>query len=72
MFDVKKKTVRLDVGKVQDLEAYDAILNNPACTIIREIKEKLTEKEIGDEGQITSFKEYLILIVTYQTAEIME
>jgi hypothetical protein len=72
MFNVKKKTVRFDVGKTQDLEAYDAILNNPACTIIREIKEKLTEKEIGDEGQITSFKEYLILIVTYQTAEIME
>jgi len=72
MQNVVKKTERFDVSNPKELLAYDAILNDPNCIIIREIKEKLCEKEMGDEGRITSLKEYVLLIVTYQRSEIME
>lgn len=66
MYNAQCKTDKFDLNNPKDLERYDAILNDPACTIIKEHKEKLTEKEMGDEGRITSMKEYLVLIVTYQ------
>ena len=72
MFNVERKTERFDLSSRKDLDAYDAILNDPSCTIVREIKEKISEKEMGDEGRITSIKEYLLLIVTYQRKAIME
>lgn len=72
MYSTINKTKRIDVGVTKDLETYDAILNNPNCSIIREIKEKITEKEVNEEGNITNIKEYLILIVTYQEKILME
>lgn len=72
MFNVVNKTITIDLNNKQDLLEYDNILNDPSCTIVKEVKEKLTEKELGDEGRITSFKEYLLLIVTYQRRIIME
>jgi hypothetical protein len=72
LYSTINKTKRIDVGVTKDLETYDAILNNPNCSIIREIKEKITEKEVNEEGNITNIKEYLILIVTYQEKILME
>lgn len=72
MYNVINRTEKFDLINPKDREAYDRILNDPTCTIVRELKEKLTEREMGDEGQITSFREYLILVVTYQKRVIME
>lgn len=72
MYDVVNKTEKFDLNSRQDLEAYDRIINDPSCTIIKEVREKLTEKDLGDEGRITSFKEFLYLFITYQKRIIME
>ena len=72
MYNTINRTRRFDVGIPKDLEAYDAIINNPNCSIIREIKEKITQKDINEEGNIVSINEFLILIVTYQEKILME
>jgi hypothetical protein len=72
LYNTINRTKRLDVGIPKDLETYDAIINNPNCSIIREIKEKITQKEVNEDGNITNIKEYLILIVTYQEKILME
>ncbi len=66
MYSTVNKTERFDLSNNEHLKQYDCILNDPACQIVREIKEKISEKEMGDEGQITGIKEYLLLVVTYQ------
>lgn len=71
MFDVVNKTKRFDLSRDRDLEEYDAIINDPSCMVIREIKEKLTEKEEDGEGNTLHFREYLLLIVTYQKRTMM-
>lgn len=71
MYNVVNKTEKFDINNKKDLEAYDAILNDPSCIIIKENREKMTEKEMGDEGRITSMKEYLLLVVTYQKRSIL-
>jgi len=72
MYNVVNKTERIDLGSKKDLEAYDQILNDSSCVIVKEIKEKLTEKDLDSEGNVTSYREYLILIVTYQRRIVME
>lgn len=66
MYSVVNKTETFDLSKIDHLKQYDRILNDPACQIIREIKEKISEKELGSEGQLIAIKEYLLLVVTYQ------
>lgn len=72
MFNVANKTRRFDLSRDKDIEEYDSILNDPTCMVIREIKEKLTEKEEDSEGNMLHFREYLLLIVTYQRRTMME
>jgi hypothetical protein len=66
MYSVVNKTERFDLSNNGHLERYDQILNDPTCQITREIREKISEKEIGDENQLIAIKEYLLLVVTYQ------
>lgn len=66
MHNVTTHTDKLDLNKKDDLKKYDAILNDPSCTILREIREKITHKDVDDEGKISGYWEELILIVTWQ------
>jgi len=71
VFDVVNRTKKFDLSKDKDLAEYDLILNDPTCLVIREVKEKLTEKEEDGEGNTIHFREYLLLIVTYQKRTMM-
>lgn len=66
MYQTVKRTRSFDVGIEKDLLAYDEILNNPLCTILREIKEKISERSFNDEGKIAGFNDRLFLIVTWE------
>lgn len=65
MFRKKTTTRRLDLDDTEDLKEYDEILNDPNCTIVREIKEKLQDKEF-EEGKLVSLHERIVLIITYE------
>ena len=71
MYKVKTQTAKFDTNSVEDLKEYDAILNNPLCTIIREIKEKLSTKHFDDEGKPTYQDDKLVLVVTWQEKALM-
>ncbi len=66
MYDLKFHTRKFDLNKKEDLRDYDMIINDPACQIIKEMKEKITHKDVDSEGNITGYYEELILLVTWQ------
>lgn len=66
MYRSIKRTKSFDLNIEKDLLAYDEILNNPMCTILREIKEKIGERSFNDEGKISGFHDRLVLIVTWE------
>lgn len=66
MHKTVRKTIRVNVEVDDNLAAYDAILNNPNCSILKELELKVTEKFYGDEGGLTSQKDQIYLVVTYE------
>jgi hypothetical protein len=70
MFRKQCNTVRLDLDDTEDLKEYNDILSDPNCTIVREIKEKLCDKEFED-GKLVSLHERIVLIVTYETKSLL-
>ncbi len=71
MFRVTRTTVQLDVNSPDDCREYDQILNDPNCTIIREIKEKLQDKDFGEDGKLVSIRERIMLVITYEMKKLM-
>lgn len=72
MYVTKHHTKQFDINKSSDLKDYDAILDNPLCRIVREVREKMVSKEMDDEGNVTSYQERLILVVTWQERTLVE
>lgn len=70
MFRKKTTTRRFDLDNEEDLKEYDEILNDPNCTIVREIKEKLADKEF-EEGKLVSLHERIVLVITYEQQVLM-
>jgi DNA primase large subunit len=67
MYTTVTRTEQFSISDTKkDREAYDAIINNPLTTIIREIKEKLTEKAMNEDGEPTYIQERIVLVVTWQ------
>lgn len=71
MYNLRKHTRKFDLNKKEDLRNYDIILNDPQCQIIKELKEKITHKDVDEEGRVTGYYEELILIVTWQEQELL-
>lgn len=69
MYRAIKHTRRFNLDRDNDLDAYDAILNNPLCKIIQERQIKRTVMEFGEEGQMTGKEEFQILVVTWEEKE---
>ena len=46
------------------MDEYQAILNNPLCTIIDNYREKLSDK-VFDEGKLVGINERVILVVEW-------
>lgn len=72
MYQTRKYVRRFDLNDDDDLEEYEAILNDPLCTVVRDIKEKLVDKLFDEEsGKMTSITERLMLVVTWQKKELL-
>jgi hypothetical protein len=65
MYDIRRQTQKFNTDSTEELREYDEILNDPLCTIVKEYKEKISEKKFSEEGNIASIHEYVILVVTW-------
>jgi len=72
MYDTDTYTKQFDMNEKDDKEHYSSIINNPLCHIIKEIKEKLVEKLMNDEGEPSYIKERIVLVVTWQEKKLLE
>jgi hypothetical protein len=71
VYNITKHTRKFDLNKKDDLRDYDIILNDPQCQIIKEMKEKITHKDVDEEGRVTGYYEELILLVTWQKQDLL-
>lgn len=65
MFKTEHHTEKFDTESTEDLKKYDAILDNPLCSILEERKEKLETKFTNDDGDIIGSESKIILVVTW-------
>jgi len=72
VFETKTFTEQFDMESKKDRDAYSSIIDDPMCSILSTIKEKLTEKAMGDDGEPSYIKERIVLIVTWQEKRLME
>lgn len=72
MYQTKTQTIRIDLNSTKDLARYDAVLNDPDCAIVREVREKISTKTFNDEGKIAGLQEELIAIVTFRKKMLLE
>lgn len=64
MYKTIKRTRQFDFSDFKDREEYDSVLNDPLCTILEKVKEKLrSEEQIGESRVVT---ERLVFLVTWQ------
>jgi hypothetical protein len=59
-------TRRFDTDNRSDLEEYDKVLSNPLCTVIDSKREKITDREMGEEGRIISMNDRIVMVVTWK------
>ncbi len=71
MYNTKRRTQKFDTDNQGELDEYDAILNNPLCSIIHSKNEKLTTRHFDDEGQILSQDDTLIIVITWEEKELV-
>jgi len=64
VFTTVRRTAQFDLNSQKDRFTYDEILNDPLCTIIEKIKEKMREE--SRDGEEVTIKERLVFIVTWE------
>jgi hypothetical protein len=65
MYKSRRHVGRFDLLDDNNLADYQAILNNPLCTIITERQIKKVERDYN-EGQIVGSTEFIYLVVTWE------
>jgi hypothetical protein len=60
------KTRTFDTSSSNDLKDYDWVLNNPLCSIIEAITEKISDRSIGGEGEPTIINDRIVRIVSWK------
>jgi hypothetical protein len=65
------KTERFDTDRKEDLESFDKIMNNPLCVVLSERDEKITDREMGSEGNIVSIHDRIVKVITYKEKSIL-
>jgi hypothetical protein len=65
MYKTETITKRFDTDRQDHLDEYSDVVNDPTCTIVREHKEKISEKSF-DEGKLSNVYERIVLVVTWQ------
>ena len=71
MYKVKRKTRKFDTDSADDLAKYDAILNDPLCSILSERNEKLSLRSHDPETKATISDDKMILVVTWERKELL-
>lgn len=71
MYEVLRKTRQFDLDNEEHLKDYDAIMNNPLCSVVKEIKEKITEKFFNEEGGLLSTQDKIALVVTWEEKSLL-
>jgi len=71
MHTIVRKTLRVNTSDAEDLQTYDTVLNNPLCTVVKEIQEKIKETEYNEEGKPSHSSEYILLIITYEEKKLL-
>lgn len=66
MYDTRRETKKFNTDASEDIAEYDAILNNPLCSILNERKEKLREEVFDGEGNLVRANEHIVLVVTWE------
>ena len=64
MYNTKHQFKKFDTTTARDMDEYQAILNNPLCTIVDNYREKLSDK-VFDEGKLVGINERVILVVEW-------
>lgn len=59
-------TRRFDTDNRDHLMEYDSILSNPLCLVIDTKEEKISERELGEEGRIVSMNDRIVMRVTWK------
>ena len=65
MYCVQRHLDVFDTEDAADRTSYEDILNNPLCSIIREIKQVLADRDISSDGNV-HIHEHLVLVVTWE------
>ncbi len=71
MYRSTVKTERFDTDNQGNLAAYDSILNNPLCVVLSERDEKVTDREMGSEGNIVGLHDRIVKVVTYKEKSLL-
>lgn len=71
MYRSEVHTERFDTDSASDLAEYDRILNNSLCVIISEMTEKVSDREMGAEGNIVGIHDRLVKVVTYKEKSLL-
>ena len=66
MYRSTVKTERFDMDNETHLRNYDAILNNPLCILISEKDEKISDREMGAEGNIVAIHDRMVKVITFK------
>ena len=71
MYAITRHTRQFDFSEAEHIADYDAVLNDPLCTILDKVKEKLRDEERdGDTGRTISVKERLVFLVTWEVKKL--
>lgn len=65
MYNIVFHTRKFDTDRSDDLEYLSEIKNNPLCTITDERWEKVTECDFNEEGKMSSKKDYMVKVITW-------
>lgn len=71
MHTKERHLVTIDTSDAEDRAEYDRILNDPMCSVLSEIKEKLTECEYNEEGKLSRKTDRIVLIITYEERKLL-
>lgn len=65
------RTKRFDTDNAAHLKEYDQILSNPLCVVIDNKREKISDREMNEEGRILSMNDRIVMVVTWKKKRLL-
>lgn len=66
MYNTRRHTRKFDTDTAEDMKEYEDVLNDPLCSILAEVREKLNTTTYGDDGKPIHSEDRLIMVVTWE------